>query len=224
MTQNIRKNLLLLGAPGAGKGTQAKLLVDEYSLGKIDTGNLIREAIRNQTSLGKEAESYVKSGKLVPDKLVINLIIEEIHKITTQQKNFLLDGFPRNISQAEALEENKLAPDFVISLDVDPNNLVERISGRRICTNKSCGAVYHVKYNSPKEDNKCDLCGSDLYQRDDDKQELVKIRLETYLTETAPLIEYYAKKNKLISVLGEGDIQEIFKRIKEKLKSALVEN
>ncbi|MDJ0625654.1 MAG: adenylate kinase [Candidatus Caenarcaniphilales bacterium] len=212
------KNLLLLGPPGAGKGTQAQRLAKDFSnLIKIDTGSLIREAIKNETDLGIEAKEYVKEGKLIPDSLVIGLILSKLEEIKKQEKHFLLDGFPRNIVQAESLDnllkDNDLNLDSVIAISLDDDKLVERITGRRNCTNKNCGAVYHSTFSPPKEKDICDLCGSALYQRDDDKKELVQARLSTYNKETAPLISFYQEKNLLNSIDGNQNMNKVYQDI-----------
>ncbi|MDX1919681.1 MAG: adenylate kinase [Candidatus Caenarcaniphilales bacterium] len=214
-------NFILLGPPGAGKGTQAQVLAKELNLEKIDTGNLIRQAIKEETPLGIEAKKFVTQGKLVTDQLVINLILEEIEKVTKQDKNFLLDGFPRNLAQANALDEaltkKGIMLNKAISIQVDSNKLVERITGRRLCTNKACGAVYHLKFNPPKQENICDLCGSALYQREDDKEELVQSRLNTYNSETSPLIEFYSTKGILEAIDGNKKSEEVSKEIFSKV-------
>jgi|694.fasta_scaffold11580_10 adenylate kinase len=213
LEKNAGKNLLLLGPPGAGKGTQAQFLAQKFNLQKIDTGNLIRGAIKAGTALGIEAKEYVEAGKLIPDNLVIGLILSELKQITDANKNFLLDGFPRNLAQAEALDkallESNLSLDKVIEITLDSNKLLERITGRRICTNKACGAVYHLEFHPPQKENICDLCGSDLYQRDDDKAELVKSRLETYQRETLPLTEFYLQKGNLIKIDGNNSQEQV---------------
>lgn len=210
-------NFILLGPPGAGKGTQAQVLSKTFELEKIDTGSLIRQAIKDETPLGLEAKKFVAQGKLVTDELVINLIIEEIERVSKENKNFLLDGFPRNLIQAnaldKALQERNIELNQAISIKLDPNKLVERITGRRICTNKSCGAVYHLQFSPPKENGICDLCGSLLFQREDDKEELVQSRLNTYLSETAPLIDFYKNKGILREVDGNKKPEEVSKEI-----------
>ena len=200
----MSKNTLLIGPPGAGKGTQALYLANKFNLARIDTGTLIRQAIKENNELGQKAKSFVAEGKLIPDDLVLALIVSEIKQAQIKEQDFLLDGFPRNLVQAEGLEEilraNNLSLDFVLCIEVDTNKLLERITGRRICTNKDCNAVYHLKFSAPKKDNICDLCDSQLYQRDDDKQELVASRLETYKLETLPLINFYEQKKLLKTI------------------------
>jgi adenylate kinase len=208
------KNFILLGPPGAGKGTQAAFLTNTYGLQKVDTGSLLRQAIANPDSdLGKQAKSYVAEGKLVPDSLVISLVLQEIEVILKKGHNFLLDGFPRNLVQAQALDSELLQKginlDKAILISIDSSKLLERIVGRRICSNKDCGAVYHLQFSPPKEQDVCDLCASALYQRDDDKEELVQSRLETYLTQTKPLIDFYKHKNILIEIDGNKSSAEV---------------
>ncbi len=216
-------NVLLLGAPGAGKGTQAQYLTDNYSLKRIDTGTLIRSAIAAGTELGIKAKEFVSQGKLVPDGLVVNLILGEIKEANENGQNFLLDGFPRNVNQAKALEEalisSNLKLDYVLEIDVEHSKLLERITGRRLCTNKSCNAVYHLVFSPPKNEGVCDLCGSALYQRDDDKAELVQARLNTYLNETLPLVEFYTQRKVLQKVDGNGNTKEVTERVKKVLAS-----
>lgn len=206
-------NLLLLGPPGAGKGTQAQILSQKYDLIRLDTGSLIRVAIQNESDLGIKAKEFVNAGKLIPDILVIDLISNELKKIKEIGHNFLLDGFPRNIAQAQALEEtlkaNNLKLDFALEIKVNYDKLLDRITGRRICTNKACNAVYHLQFSPPKKNNICDLCGSSLYQREDDKAELVKARLETYQKETLPLTEFYKNKGILKEVDGNQAPEEV---------------
>lgn len=213
----MKKDILLLGAPGAGKGTQAKFLEESLNLVKIDTGNLIRANIKEQTELGKKAKEYVEQGILIPDELIIDLIVSKAREIKAQNKNFLLDGFPRNLNQARALDNNNLGVDVVIEIDVDKESLIERICGRRICSNKECGAVYHIKFRPSQKKETCDLCGSALYQRDDDKEDLVKSRLDTYEKETLPLSEFYEKAGKLIKVDGNRELTEVSESIIERL-------
>jgi adenylate kinase len=201
--------MILMGAPGAGKGTQAKKLAEKYGLLHIATGDLLREAVAKQTLLGNQAKGYMESGKLVPDQIVIDLIKERLDK-PDAAKGYILDGFPRTLQQAEILMEVEEV-DVVLDLEVDFDILLERLTGRRSCS--SCGAVYHIKYTTPKNEGKCDKCGAELYQRADDKEEVIKNRLETYTNQTKPLIEFYNQKNKLKTIHGDGEIQEIFNAI-----------
>lgn len=206
--------LVLLGAPGAGKGTQAKKLIEKYGIPQISTGDLLRAAVSAGTQLGKEAKSYMDKGELVPDRVVLGMVEERL-KQDDCRKGYILDGFPRNVAQAEALDEMLsglgMALDAALSVDVPFDDLMKRLTGRRTC--KSCGQMYNVYFNPPKKDGICDKCGGELFQRDDDKEETIKKRLEVYNSQTAPLIEYYGKKGILKSVNGTGSIDEIFNNI-----------
>ncbi len=209
--------LILLGAPGAGKGTQAKWISKEYGLPHISTGDILRHNVKEGTELGKEAKKYMDAGGLVPDELIIKMMKERLAQEDCKG-GFILDGFPRTINQAEELE--KITDiDAVLNIHVPFEKLIERITGRRSCP--KCGAVYHIKYNPPKKDNTCDVCGSTLIQRDDDKEETVKKRLETYEKQTAPLIDYYERKGKLITVEGQEEIEDTRRFVKEALESVL---
>ena len=208
-------NIIFFGAPGAGKGTQAKKISHELKLPHIDTGSLIREAIVNKTELGIRAQQFVESGKLVPDQLVIDLIREKL--IVLKDKNFngfILDGFPRTIPQANALktllEELKLDLTCVLNIQAPENILVKRLSSRRLCSNKTCGAIFNLISKKPKEENKCDVCGSALYQRKDDTEEAAKERLNEYHNKTAPLEKYYRDQNKLVDMDGTKDPEEVY--------------
>ena len=212
-------NLIFLGPPGSGKGTQAKMLVDKYGIPQISTGDILREAVKEGTPLGKEAKKYMDEGKLVPDEVVVGIVRERL-KEPDCTKGFILDGFPRTIPQAEALDktlqEMGKGIDHVLSLEVDREELVRRLSGRRTC--KKCGAMYHIIFDPPKKDGVCDRCGGELYQRDDDKEETIRERLRVYEEQTAPLIEYYRKKGLLRPINGVGKIEEIFARIRETIE------
>ncbi len=207
-------NLILLGPPGSGKGTQAKLIVEKYGIPHISTGDMLREAVAKGTELGKEAKKYMDAGKLVPDEVVIGIVKERLQQPDCE-KGFILDGFPRTIPQAEALdkilEELGKKIDAVINIQVPEEEVVKRIVNRRTC--KNCGAVYHLIYKPPKEDNKCDKCGGELYQRDDDKEETVRQRYKVYKEQTEPLVEYYAKKGVLYNIDGTKSIEEVFAEI-----------
>ncbi len=207
-------NLILLGPPGSGKGTQAKLIVEKYGIPQISTGDMLREAVAKGTELGKEAKKYMDAGQLVPDEVVIGIVKERLQQPDCE-KGFILDGFPRTIPQAEALdkilEELGKKIDAVINIQVPEEEVVKRIVNRRTC--KNCGAVYHLIYNPPKEDNKCDKCGGELYQRDDDKEEVVRQRYKVYKEQTEPLVEYYAKKGVLYNIDGTKNIEEVFAEI-----------
>ncbi len=207
--------LILLGPPGAGKGTQAERLVAKYQIPQISTGDILRAAVRDGTDLGKTAKSYMDSGGLVPDAVVIG-IIEERLKEDDCANGYILDGFPRTVAQADALK-NVLAGmgqaiDHVVSVEVPNEDLVERLSGRRSC---KCGAMYHVTFNPPKKEGVCDKCGGELFQRADDQEETIRSRLAVYEEQTAPLIAYYEKAGLLRRIDGVGSLDEIFGRIVE---------
>jgi adenylate kinase len=206
--------LVLLGAPGAGKGTQAKILVEKYGIPQISTGDLLRAAVAAGTALGKEARSYMDKGELVPDSVVLGMVEERL-KQDDCKKGYILDGFPRNTKQAEALDK-MLSPlnmslTAALSVDVPFDDLMKRLTGRRTC--KACGQMYNIYFNAPKKEGVCDKCGGELFQRDDDKEETIKKRLEVYNAQTAPLIDYYGKKGILKSVAGTGSIDDIFKKV-----------
>ena len=210
--------LLIMGAPGAGKGTQAALIKDEYNIAHISTGDMFRAAIKNQTPTGIEAKGYIDKGQLVPDSTTIKLVRERL--LQEDCKNgFLLDGFPRNTSQAialdEMLKEVGIKLDAVINVDVDDSFLIERITGRRTCL--ACGASYHVTAKKPLKEGVCDVCGADLVQRKDDCEETIKSRLEVYHNQTAPVLEYFGKQGIVKSVSGIGNIEEIFANIQKVL-------
>lgn len=203
--------LVFLGAPGAGKGTQAKKLVEKYGIPQISTGDLLRAAVANETPLGKEAKAYMDKGELVPDPVVLGMVKDRISQDDCK-KGFILDGFPRNVIQAEALDkmlsEMNIPLDLALNLDVPFDDLMKRLTGRRTC--KSCGQMYNIYYSPPKVDGKCDKCGGELFQRDDDKEETIRKRLEVYRAQTEPLIDYYSKKGAFRSISGTGSIEEIF--------------
>ncbi|MCZ7356797.1 MAG: adenylate kinase [Candidatus Methanoperedens sp.] len=211
-------NIILLGPPGAGKGTQAKRIAHYYSLPHISTGDILRENISNNTPLGLKAKSYMSKGELVPDELLITIIKDRLSRQDCSG-GFLLDGYPRTIPQADALQmiltESNKKLDIVLNIEVDDEELVRRISGRRMCV---CGASYHVVFIPPGKDGFCDLCNGKLYQRDDDKAEAVKNRLIVYKKQTKPLIEYYKKKGLLRPIEGGKEIPEIFEDIKKVLE------
>ncbi|MBQ7347292.1 MAG: adenylate kinase [Clostridia bacterium] len=197
-------NLILMGAPGAGKGTQSAKISEKYHIPAIATGDILRAAIKAGTELGKAAKSYIDDGKLVPDSVVIGIIKEYL--ASDECKNgFILDGFPRSIPQAEALDEMGVKIDVVLSIEVADDKIVERMSGRRVC---SCGASYHVAYNPPKTEGVCDKCGTALYIRADDAAETVKNRLATFHAQTEPLKEYYSKKGILVTVEGQEEVAD----------------
>lgn len=206
--------IIMLGAPGAGKGTQAKMIADKYGVPHISTGDIFRANIKNGTELGMEAKKYMDQGLLVPDELTVKILLDRVAKDDCE-KGYVLDGFPRTIPQAEVLEEaldnigDKI--DFAIDVDVPDENIVRRMSGRRACS--SCGATYHIEHVPPKTEGICDRCGKELVLRDDDKAETVKNRLNVYHEQTQPLIEFYEKKGVLKSVDGTVDMQDVFAAI-----------
>ena len=192
-------NLILMGAPGAGKGTQSEKISEKWGIPAISTGDILRAAIKAGTLLGKTAKSYIDDGKLVPDEVVIG-IIQEYLTSDACKNGFILDGFPRSIPQAEALDSMGITIDKVLSIEVADETIVERMSGRRVCP--KCGASYHVKYNPPKTEGVCDECGADLIIRADDNEATVKERLNVYHKQTEPLKDFYAKKGNLVTVQG----------------------
>ena len=198
-------NLILMGAPGAGKGTQSANISEKWNIPALSTGDMLRGAIKAETELGVKAKSYMDEGNLVPDELVIDIIKEYIG--SDKCKNgFILDGFPRSIPQAEALDAMGVKIDIVLSLEVLDEKIIERMSGRRICSR--CGASYHILYKPSKAENICDVCGASLYTRADDTQETVLHRLKTYHAVTEPLKEYYSKKGNLICVKGMEKVED----------------
>jgi adenylate kinase len=212
--REVAMRIIMLGAPGAGKGTQASMISEKYGILQISTGDILRAAVREGTQLGIEAKKYMDRGELVPDEIVIGIVRERIVQDDCK-KGFILDGFPRTVVQAEALdrmlEELGISIDYVINIDVPEEEIIKRLSGRRTCRN--CQAMYHVIFNPPKKEGVCDKCGGELYQRDDDKEETIRARLEVYKKQTAPLIEYYSKRGKLVNIDGRKGINEIFTEI-----------
>ena len=209
-------NLILLGGPGAGKGTQAKKLIDKYKIPQISTGDILRAAVKEGTEMGRKAKEFMDAGKLVPDEVVIG-IVEDRLKQPDCTKGFILDGFPRTVPQAQALD-GALAKtgsriDHVVSIDVDEEALVTRLTGRRTCKNAACGQMFHVKFTPPKKEGVCDKCGGELYLRDDDNETTVRSRLTTYNQATAPLIGYYAAEGLVRPIAGVGSIDDIFNKI-----------
>lgn len=206
--------LVLLGAPGAGKGTQAKKLIEKYGIPQISTGDILRQSVADGTPLGKEAKSYMDKGELVPDKVVLGLVQERLRKDDCK-KGYILDGFPRNTAQAQALDgilnDLGMALTAALSVDVPKEDLMKRLTGRRTC--RKCGQMYNVYFSPPKAEGVCDKCGGELFQRDDDREETIKRRLDVYEAKTAPLIDYYSKKGILKSVQGTGGIDQIFGKI-----------
>jgi adenylate kinase len=206
--------VVLLGPPGAGKGTQAKLLEEKFATPQISTGDILRKAVAEQGVLGKQASEYVSRGELVPDKLIIDLVAERL-KEKDCEKGFVLDGFPRTIAQAQSLEEilkkMGLALTCVLSVQVPHELIVERLSGRRTC--KGCGALYHVVFDPPKAAGTCNRCGGELFQRDDDRAETISNRLRVYDNQTAPLVSYYRERGLLKTIDGVGKVEDIGKRM-----------
>ena len=211
---NNAVGLILLGPPGAGKGTQAELIVAQCGVPHISTGDILRAAVKAGTEVGKKAKGYMDRGGLVPDDVVVQIVAERLREADCQG-GWLLDGFPRNLAQAEALSEataDTPAPiSGVIYLNVSPEVAVERISGRRLC--RSCGAGYHVSFMPPKVEGVCDKCGGELYQRDDDREETVRARLETYAEQTEALIEHYRKAGILADIAGDGAPDEVGEQV-----------
>ena len=206
--------IIMLGAPGAGKGTQAKMIAEKFGIPHISTGDIFRANIKNGTELGKKAKEYMDKGQLVPDELTVEILLDRV-AADDCKNGYVLDGFPRTIPQADVLDKEltKLGDkvDFAINVDVPDENIVRRMSGRRACL--KCGATYHIEHSPPKQEGICDKCGSELVQRDDDKPETVQNRLSVYHEQTQPLIDYYNKKNILKSVDGTKDMQEVFSDI-----------
>ena len=206
--------LILLGAPGAGKGTQAKKLSEKYRIPKISTGDILREAMQKGTALGLKAKSYMDSGQLVPDDVVIG-IVEEKLKDKDCVKGWILDGFPRTLQQAQALDRIltgiRTSIGHVLNFEVDEEKIIKRISGRRSC--ESCQSAYHIYFSLPKKDGVCDSCGGRLIQRNDDKEETVRERLKVYQEKTQPLVNYYSERSLLKKIEADDDIENVFTRI-----------
>lgn len=206
--------IVLLGAPGAGKGTQAKKLIEKYKIPQISTGDLLRAAVKEGTNLGKEAKSYMDKGELVPDSVVLGMVKERLAQDDCKA-GYILDGFPRNTSQAEALDkmlsDMGMALKLALNVDVPLDALMKRLTGRRTC--KQCGQMYNIFFGPSKVEGKCDKCPGELFQRDDDKEATIKNRLDVYTAQTAPLIDYYTKKGIVTTVDGMGDIEAIFTQV-----------
>ena len=208
--------IVMLGAPGAGKGTQAKMISEKYTIPHISTGDIFRANIKENTELGQKAKTYMDQGLLVPDELVVDLVVDRLAQ-DDAKKGYVLDGFPRTIPQAEALTEalanigEKM--DYAINVEVPDENIIDRMSGRRACV--ACGGTYHIKYNPTKTEGICDVCGKELILRDDDKPETVQKRLNVYHEQTQPLIDYYTKAGILKTVDGTVDINDVFAAIVE---------
>ncbi|HHY24167.1 MAG TPA: adenylate kinase [Clostridiaceae bacterium] len=206
--------LVLLGAPGAGKGTQAQVISEKFCIPHISTGDIFRSNIKNGTDMGKKAKEYIDKGLLVPDEVTINIVKDRL-KESDCKNGFILDGFPRTIPQAEALDgvlsDLGTSLDFVVNISVSDNEIIERLSGRRVC--QKCGKSYHIKYNPPTVGGVCDACASKVIQRDDDKEETVISRIETYHKQTEPLIDYYSRKGILLTVEGRELIEDTTKEV-----------
>jgi len=213
------KGIIMLGAPGSGKGTQAKKMSERFGIPQISTGDMLREAVKQGTDMGRKAKSFMDQGGLVPDEVVIGIVRDRLNASDCAQ-GFILDGFPRTIPQAEALDMvlGELGKKItgVLSLEVDEADLMERLCGRRTCP--GCGAMFHVQFNPPKTEGTCDQCGGSLIQRDDDKEETIRARLVNYKKSTEPLIGYYRGTGTLQSVKAAGEIEAIFQRIVQVLQ------
>jgi adenylate kinase len=211
-------NLIFLGAPGVGKGTQAKMLSSQLHWPHISTGDILREAVRCETPLGQKAKRYMETGELVPDQLVIDIVKERLEARDTF-KGFILDGFPRTVEQAEALEDflssKKRSLDAVLYFEASTEEIVTRLTGRRACCN--CGAIYHLVYQPPLRQDRCGKCGGELFQRSDDREETVRNRLKVYEMQTAPLISFYEKKGLLRKVQAGGSVEEVHLLVKKVL-------
>ncbi|CEP41882.1 adenylate kinase [[Clostridium] sordellii] len=212
--------IILLGPPGAGKGTQAAGIVEKYNIPHISTGDIFRKNIKEGTELGKKAKGFIDQGLLVPDELTVGLVTDRISQPDCKN-GFMLDGFPRNVAQAQHLDkylkEVGISLDKVVNIEVDKDILVGRAVGRRIC--KSCGATYHVEFNPPKVDGVCDVCGGELYQRADDNEETVSKRIQVYLDETKPLVNYYSQEGIIANINGQQSIDKVFSDIVNALGS-----
>jgi adenylate kinase len=211
-------NLILLGPPAAGKGTQAKMLTKAYGIPQISTGDMLREAVKAGSPMGLKAKSFMDSGALVPDEVVIGIVDERLQKADCQ-KGFILDGFPRTTAQADTLKgmlaDKKMKIDHVVCIQVATDELIRRLAGRRIC--RQCMAPFHVMFNPPKKKGVCDACGGELYQRDDDKEESVAVRLKAYENQTKPLVDYYQREGLLRPIDGIGEVDAIQNLIKQAL-------
>lgn len=206
--------VILLGAPGAGKGTQAKFLKEKFAVPQISTGDMLREAKVQGSALGQKAATFMANGQLVPDEVVIGIIEERLKK-SDCQKGFILDGFPRTLPQAKALGEmltqRQIKADAVLNFTVSDSELVSRLSGRRVCA--KCGAGYHTEFQKPIQEGVCDRCGAGLIQRDDDKKETIERRLKVYRDQTAPLIDYYEREGVLKNIAGSGEVKSVFEKV-----------
>jgi len=214
-------NIVLLGPPGAGKGTQGVVLSKNYQIPHISTGDILREAVKSGTLLGKKAKIFMDSGGLVPDEVVVGIVVDSLGRDDTK-KGYILDGFPRTLKQAEeldaALKRKTSGIDMALYFEIPEDIAIERLTGRRVC--RKCGANYHIKNIPPKKEGICDKCGAELFQRPDDKLETVKKRLKVYEFQTRPLIEYYTKKGILKKVSGALDVQDLFKELRQVFSDA----
>lgn len=212
-------NIILMGLPGAGKGTQAEFMIEEFKIPHISTGDMFRAAVKEQTEMGVAAKSYMDKGLLVPDEVVIGIVRERLSKEDCQN-GFLLDGFPRTVAQADALEKTLVEMgrtiDHVVDIEVPKEELMARLTGRRIC--KQCGASYHVIFNAPTEEGKCDKCAGELYQREDDNEKTVATRLDVNIEQSAPLLAFYKEKGVLRNINGLQAIDKVFGDIKDLLQ------
>lgn len=217
-SEGKRLNLILMGLPGAGKGTQAEKISEKYNIPHISTGDMFRLAIKEGTPLGKKAKEYMDQGNLVPDEVTIGIVEERLNKADCQE-GFLLDGFPRTIAQADALQKllgnMKESIDYAIHVNVPEEKIIERLTGRRICP--TCGSTYHTMYNPPKVEGVCDKDGTPLMQREDDTPETVKNRLAVNIEQTRPLLDFYDEKGCLVTINGDQDIDQVFKDIEQTL-------
>lgn len=213
------KRLLIMGPPGAGKGTQAANIVSKYNVCHISTGDMFRSAIKNGTEMGKLAQSYMEKGELVPDSVTVGIVKERLAEADCRERGFLLDGFPRNLDQAYALDgilaDLGYKLDAVINVSVENEVLINRIIGRRIC--KKCGATYHIEFNKPKVEGVCDVCGGELYVRKDDTKETAENRLSVYSSQTQPLLDFYKERGLLVEVNGDQAVDKVFADITSKL-------
>lgn len=210
MDKEGKLNLVLLGGPGAGKGTQAEKLVRDWDLQHLATGDILREEVDKETELGLEAKKYMDRGDLVPDELVVDMVQKKINR----DKGYLFDGFPRTIDQAEALKE-VVDLDLVLYIKIDSKEAVRRLAARRVCSD--CGRIYNKNFKKPRQEGICDECGGELYQRDDDRPEVIRDRFETFLDETAPLIDYYSDKGLLMEIDGEQEPDGVYEEVKGSL-------
>ena len=212
--------LILLGAPGAGKGTQAAELAKEYNIPAISTGRIIRGEIAKKTPVGIEAKGYIDRGELVPDSMVVKMVQERLEDDDCKD-GYILDGFPRTISQAEIMERLNILVDLVVEIAVDEDIIVERLSGRREC--KKCGATYHIKSNPPQKDGICNLCGENLVRREDDVPEIIRNRIKVYNEQTEPLKGFYKSRSKLVSIEGCDKVADTTNAVKEAIRERIVE-